>query len=144
MGVGGSPARGGGVAEAPLPWFPWKGRFPYMNAALRGSPSFPWVCPQEGRCPWADGRAGLTPLLLLFQHKQGKVGPDGKELIPQESPRVGGFGFVATPSPAPGEKPAPGQLACCWDGLGGGGLPRWPQPLLLLSWIWLSLNVTWA
>lgn len=44
--------------------------------------------------------------LSLFQHKQGKVGPDGKELIPQESPRVGGFGFVATPSPAPGKKRA--------------------------------------
>lgn len=42
--------------------------------------------------------------LCFFQHKQGKVGPDGKELIPQESPRVGGFGFVATPSPAPGKK----------------------------------------
>lgn len=46
----------------------------------------------------------LTLLSLFLQHKQGKVGPDGKELIPQESPRVGGFGFVATPSPAPGKK----------------------------------------
>lgn len=35
--------------------------------------------------------------LYFFQHKQGKVGPDGKELIPQESPRVGDFGFVVTP-----------------------------------------------
>lgn len=44
---------------------------------------------------------------LNAQHKQGKVGPDGKELIPQESPRVGGFGFVATPSPAPGVSESP-------------------------------------
>ncbi|GAB1300078.1 Splicing factor ESS-2 homolog [Apodemus speciosus] len=44
---------------------------------------------------------------LNAQHKQGKVGPDGKELIPQESPRVGGFGFVATPSPAPGVNESP-------------------------------------
>ncbi|KAM5226553.1 splicing factor ESS-2 homolog isoform 1-T1 [Hipposideros larvatus] len=44
---------------------------------------------------------------LNAQHKQGKVGPDGKELIPQESPRVGGFGFVATPSPAPGVTESP-------------------------------------
>uniref|UniRef100_A0ABK0L9G1 Ess-2 splicing factor homolog n=1 Tax=Rattus norvegicus TaxID=10116 RepID=A0ABK0L9G1_RAT len=44
---------------------------------------------------------------LNAQHKQGKVGPDGKELIPQESPRVGGFGFVATPSPAPGMNESP-------------------------------------
>ncbi|KAI4569082.1 hypothetical protein MJG53_014700 [Ovis ammon polii x Ovis aries] len=44
---------------------------------------------------------------LNAQHKQGKVGPDGKELIPHESPRVGGFGFVATPSPAPGVNESP-------------------------------------
>uniref|UniRef100_A0A8C9JBG2 Ess-2 splicing factor homolog n=1 Tax=Panthera tigris altaica TaxID=74533 RepID=A0A8C9JBG2_PANTA len=44
---------------------------------------------------------------LNAQHKQGKVGPDGKELIPQDSPRVGGFGFVATPSPAPGVNESP-------------------------------------
>lgn len=43
-------------------------------------------------------------LSFLFQYKQGKVGPDGKELIPQESPKVNGYGFVATPSPAPGKK----------------------------------------
>lgn len=40
---------------------------------------------------------------VLFQYKQGKVGPDGKELIPQESPKVNGYGFVTTPSPAPGK-----------------------------------------
>ena len=33
----------------------------------------------------------------------GQVGPDGKEILPAESPRVGGYGFVATPSPAPGK-----------------------------------------
>lgn len=32
------------------------------------------------------------------------MGPDGKELIPQESPKVNGYGFVATPSPAPGKR----------------------------------------
>jgi protein DGCR14 len=44
---------------------------------------------------------------LNAQHKLGNVGPDGKELIPQESPRVNGFGFVATPSPAPGMNESP-------------------------------------
>ena len=34
---------------------------------------------------------------------QGKVGVDGKELLPSATPKVNGFGFVATPSPAPGE-----------------------------------------
>ncbi|CAL1569432.1 unnamed protein product [Knipowitschia caucasica] len=44
---------------------------------------------------------------LNAQFKQGKVGPDGKELIPQESPSVNGFGYVATPSPAPGVADSP-------------------------------------
>jgi Nuclear protein Es2 len=33
----------------------------------------------------------------------GRIGPDGKEILPAQSPKVGGFGFVATPSPAPGK-----------------------------------------
>ena len=33
----------------------------------------------------------------------GQIGPDGKEILPAQSPRVGGYGFVATPSPAPGK-----------------------------------------
>ncbi|XP_078082882.1 splicing factor ESS-2 homolog [Mustelus asterias] len=44
---------------------------------------------------------------LNAQFKQGKVGPDGKELIPQESPKVNGYGFVGTPSPAPGVDDSP-------------------------------------
>ncbi|XP_072311552.1 splicing factor ESS-2 homolog isoform X2 [Eucyclogobius newberryi] len=44
---------------------------------------------------------------LNAQFKQGKVGPDGKELIPQESPNVNGYGYVATPSPAPGVAESP-------------------------------------
>ena len=64
------------------------------------------ACPGLEQClhlsPWRS--LALTPPPLWLQHKQGKVGPDGKELIPHESPRVGGFGFVATPSPAPGER----------------------------------------
>lgn len=34
--------------------------------------------------------------------KEGKVGIDGKEILPDESPKINGYGFVATPSPAPG------------------------------------------
>ncbi len=37
------------------------------------------------------------------QLKLGKIGHDGKELLPEQSPQVNGWGFVATPSPAPGE-----------------------------------------
>ncbi len=33
----------------------------------------------------------------------GRIGPDGKEILPSQSPKVGGYGFVDTPSPAPGE-----------------------------------------
>ncbi|KAM9306153.1 splicing factor ESS-2 homolog isoform 2-T3 [Pholidichthys leucotaenia] len=44
---------------------------------------------------------------LNAQFKQGKVGPDGKELIPHESPSVNGFSYVRTPSPAPGVSESP-------------------------------------
>lgn len=44
---------------------------------------------------------------LNAQFKQGKVGPDGKELIPHESPSVNGYGYVAPPSPAPGVAESP-------------------------------------
>lgn len=47
---------------------------------------------------------------LPLQFKQGKVGPDGKELIPHESPTVNGYGFEATPSPAPGM-----NSQCSWN-----------------------------
>ncbi|XP_061782853.1 splicing factor ESS-2 homolog [Nerophis lumbriciformis] len=44
---------------------------------------------------------------LNAQFKQGKVGPDGKELIPHDSPSVNGYGFERTPSPAPGVAESP-------------------------------------
>ncbi len=37
----------------------------------------------------------------------GKIGADGKEILPQATPKVNGFGFVATPSPAPGVEDSP-------------------------------------
>lgn len=42
-----------------------------------------------------------------FKFKQGKVGPDGKDLLPHESPKVNGYGFEGEPSPAPGESEEP-------------------------------------
>ncbi|XP_076876024.1 splicing factor ESS-2 homolog [Brachyhypopomus gauderio] len=39
---------------------------------------------------------------LNAQFKLGKVGPDGKELLPHASPKVNGYGFEGAPSPAPG------------------------------------------
>ncbi|KAI7793516.1 splicing factor ESS-2 homolog [Triplophysa rosa] len=44
---------------------------------------------------------------LNAQFKQGKVGPDGKELLPHESPKVNGYGFEGEPSPAPGVAESP-------------------------------------
>ncbi|XP_058472627.1 splicing factor ESS-2 homolog [Solea solea] len=44
---------------------------------------------------------------LNAQFKQGKVGPDGKELIPHDSPTVNGYGFEGTPSHAPGVAESP-------------------------------------
>ena len=37
----------------------------------------------------------------------GKIGHDGKELQSSVTPRVNGYGFVATPSPAPGVNESP-------------------------------------
>ena len=34
--------------------------------------------------------------------KLGRVGHDGKEILTSDSPQVKGYGFVGTPSPAPG------------------------------------------
>lgn len=36
------------------------------------------------------------------QSLEGKIGVDGKELLHVETPKVNGFSFVKTPSPAPG------------------------------------------
>ncbi|KAA0704339.1 Protein DGCR14 [Triplophysa tibetana] len=44
---------------------------------------------------------------LNAQFKQGKVGPDGKDLLPHESPKVNGYGFEGEPSPAPGVAESP-------------------------------------
>lgn len=38
---------------------------------------------------------------------QGKIGHDGKEVLPSTTPKVGGYSFVATPSPAPGVDASP-------------------------------------
>eukprot|EP00794_Sanderia_malayensis_P013759 gene13759-15198_t len=43
-----------------------------------------------------------------FMKKQmGKIGPDGSLESPSETPRVKGYGFLATPSPAPGVDASP-------------------------------------
>ncbi|CAL1274053.1 unnamed protein product [Larinioides sclopetarius] len=39
--------------------------------------------------------------------KEGKVGIDGKEILPNESPQVNGYGFVGTPLPEPGVNETP-------------------------------------
>ncbi|KAG9335050.1 hypothetical protein JZ751_005725 [Albula glossodonta] len=44
---------------------------------------------------------------LNAQFKQGRVGPDGKELTAHDSPKVNGYGFEGTPSPAPGVAESP-------------------------------------
>ena len=44
-----------------------------------------------------------NPSAESFLAKQGKIGVDGKEILAGQSPSVGGYGFVATPSPVPGK-----------------------------------------
>jgi len=38
---------------------------------------------------------------------QGKIGSDGKEMLPSQSPQINGYGFIGTPSPAPGVADSP-------------------------------------
>jgi len=53
-----------------------------------------------------DEQQNRETIHLLAQSQaqtlEGKIGVDGKELIHSETPKVNGFGFVKTPSPAPG------------------------------------------
>lgn len=57
----------------------------------------------------------------------GKIGVDGKEVVRNPTPRVNGFGFVATPSPRPGECESPimtwGQIEGTPFRLDGGDTP---------------------
>lgn len=60
----------------------------------------------------------------------GKIGVDGKELIPGESPKIRGFSFVQPPSPSPGALSTP---LMTWGEIEGtpfrldGGTPRTPS-----------------
>ena len=52
-------------------------------------------------------RAGQSSSLaksaaLKASLKSGRVGHDGKEIASSQTPKVNGYGFVGTPSPAPG------------------------------------------
>lgn len=57
----------------------------------------------------------------------GKIGVDGKEIVRNETPKVNGFSFVATPSPRPGECESPlmtwGQIEGTPFRLDGGDTP---------------------
>ncbi|KAJ7387923.1 DiGeorge syndrome critical region protein 14 [Desmophyllum pertusum] len=53
-----------------------------------------------------DGKLAAAAASHLAS-KQGKIGVDGQLQGASETPRVNGFGFVATPSPAPGVDASP-------------------------------------
>ncbi|XP_069136281.1 splicing factor ESS-2 homolog [Argopecten irradians] len=60
--------------------------------------------------PWNQSRSAeqikqVASLKALSCY--GKIGHDGKEVMPLESPKVNGYGFVGTPSPAPGVEDSP-------------------------------------
>lgn len=64
----------------------------HVNSRFKRDP-FPDEC--------CDGKLAAAAASHLAS-KQGKIGVDGQLQGASETPRVNGFGFVATPSPAPG------------------------------------------
>ncbi|KAF8788696.1 Splicing factor ESS-2 like protein [Argiope bruennichi] len=64
----------------------------------------------EGGAPFA-AEAHKEALAEAAAHqakmKEGKVGIDGKEILPNESPQVNGYGFVGTPLPEPAVNETP-------------------------------------
>lgn len=45
--------------------------------------------------------------ILLSQVLDGKIGVDGKEIVLSQTPKIGGWSFVKTPSPHPGAMDSP-------------------------------------
>ena len=50
--------------------------------------------------PWTDLEVSADTSAVAAL---GKVGPDGKEILPNSTPRVNGFSFMPSPSPMPGK-----------------------------------------
>lgn len=46
-------------------------------------------------------------IIFFLQVLDGKIGVDGKELIKSQTPQIGGWSFVKTPSPCPGGMESP-------------------------------------
>lgn len=62
------------------------------------------------KCPFDETQSKETIQGLAINQSrilEGKIGVDGKELTFGETPKVNGFGFVKTPSPAPGVNESP-------------------------------------
>lgn len=55
----------------------------------------------------ANRQAILETAQIQARQKEGKIGIDGKELLPADTPTVNGYGFVKTPSPMPGVDDSP-------------------------------------
>ncbi|BFZ19112.1 hypothetical protein BsWGS_22151 [Bradybaena similaris] len=61
-------------------------------------------------CPFSNSKSReAMQKAASFQAliNQGKIGHDGKEIQASQSPQVNGYGFVGTPSPAPGMSESP-------------------------------------
>lgn len=70
------------------------------------------------------------------QNQHGRIGADGKEILPNGTPAVDGYGFVDTPTPAPGVDESPlmswGEIEGTPFRLDGGDTPmlhRTPGPV---------------
>lgn len=86
------------------------------------------------KCPFDETQNKETIQGLAISQSrvhEGKIGVDGKELTFSDTPKVNGFSFVKTPSPAPGVNESPLMTWGCIDGtpfrLDGGDTPLRPS-----------------
>lgn len=66
------------------------------------------VCPENTRFtvqPYNQTTEAIKTATI--KRMEGRIGLDGKEILPSNTPKMGGYGFMGTPSPAPGIDASP-------------------------------------
>ena len=65
------------------------------------------VCPENTRFTVQPYDQPTQAMKSTINRMEGRIGLDGKEIMPTNTPKMGGYGFMGTPSPAPGVDASP-------------------------------------